>query len=118
MVFSHVSSVDIQEIRLVCSRFRDRAWPAFGSQIRYSSFDMRSIQSMTNIRAISEHVDLVPHVTSLSFCVGYIAPDYPGGQYDEDIDEMVDPEDYLDKNLLYEFMVTSSLQNYWFDDVW
>ncbi|KAF2262976.1 hypothetical protein CC78DRAFT_618067 [Lojkania enalia] len=118
------------EVRLVCRGFRNCAWPAFGSRISRTKFDMRSIKSMDNLKAISEHAVLVAHVTKLAFTVGHLSSLVPGTQemlvYDsEDSDckasiqmTEVEPEEYLDAELLGGVECFRRHQTYWFAEAW
>jgi hypothetical protein len=80
---------------------------------------------MRNLRNISENPDLAPHVTSLHFHTGFVSEEYPGEQYDDELETM-EPEDYLypmsddddEADLKAELETFRKTETYWFDHAW
>lgn len=73
--------VDILDlfIRHVCRGFRDCFLQAMASIISaHTTFDLRSVDSMTNLRAIAEYTELAKHITSLKVTSCYVPDSVPG----------------------------------------
>jgi hypothetical protein len=118
----------IKDLRLVCHGFNDCSWPAFGARLQDTKFDMRSIHSMKNLKAISEHGELAPYVTSLCLMTGWISPTFPGAvdlidsDYNESEDSddpiFVEEEEYLPDELYSRLMCFRHHTKYWFAAAW
>lgn len=115
-VFSHIPS-EVDNIRLVCSGFHDCAWPAFGARVRNTTFDIRSIDSMKNLRSIAENVNLALYVTHLKLTAGFIAENFPHVQFTED-DEQIDTEDYMNEDLVRRTLEYRINKKSWFAEAW
>ncbi|KAF2123009.1 hypothetical protein BDV96DRAFT_561835 [Lophiotrema nucula] len=118
---------DIENVRLVCRGFKDCAWQALGERLQLTNFDLRSIKSMSNLKAISKSAELAPFVASLQCCVGYVSNLYPGIQpnldWDDEFafneeDEFRYPEEYLDDELFGRLCCYRHHTRVWFDDAW
>jgi hypothetical protein len=55
------------QIRLVCRKFRDLAWRAFGEVLGETLFDLGSRDSIYHLHAVAEQQDLTPWVQKLTF---------------------------------------------------
>lgn len=130
-IISYAPWRSVVTLRLVCRGFRDCAWPTFGEQFKRTKFDIRSIRSMKNLKAISENAELAPHVKNFQFATGFLDDEFPGRQMvlgmledfdlddDDDDDEMMlDPEEYLDDDLLSRLYCFRNHIGYWFADAW
>ncbi|KAH6638456.1 hypothetical protein C7974DRAFT_161296 [Boeremia exigua] len=53
--------------RLVCRKFRDASWRAFGKVVGVTTFDIRSRQSMSNFQAVSTEPNLTPWIKDINF---------------------------------------------------
>lgn len=60
-------AVQALRFRLVCRRFRDASWRAFGKTVEVTTFDLRSRRSMLNFQAIAERPKLSPWIKVVTF---------------------------------------------------
>jgi hypothetical protein len=77
-----VTDISDLSIRHVCRGFRDCAWKAMAAILgAHTTFDLLSIDSMMNLRAMAGHAELTKHVTSLTITSCYVPDDVPGCLY-------------------------------------
>ncbi|KAF3040055.1 hypothetical protein E8E12_002428 [Didymella heteroderae] len=73
----HSRAVQAMQFRLVCRTFRDLSWKSFGHVIGHTLFDIRSLESFMNLKALSECGALAPWVRKLTIGCSVVWDMYP-----------------------------------------